>query len=244
MKLKFSKKWQVIPYEEIEPTLEQKEKEEEIKFQDILKSNTVDQDKYKKFNQKFKLFNDKKSNRDFNYKQQDKNMSEPDNEKFIDSKEKISTDFHKTDDYKKLEDKIDYLYNSNNNEFGKLYNNINTILSNIQMPNEDLYRMTSHSTRSKKRNRLNDEITDKLKALNKANKLLSKSNKSSNTSLEASLLRAPTKDRKKPSIQKSVKNTQMQELSSPSIPRWEGSSSIKETGFGNNTVIMSDEEYY
>ena len=233
MKLKFSKKWQVIPYEEIEPTLEQKEKEEEIKFQDILKSKTVDQDKYKKFNQKFKLFN---------YKQQDKNKSEPNNEKFIDSKDKISTDFHKTDDYKKLEDKIDYLYNSNNNEFGKLYNNINTILSNIQMPNEDLYRMTSHSTRSKKRNRLNDEITDKLKALNRTNKLLSKNNKSSNTSLEASLLRAPTKDRKKPSIQKSVKDPQVQEVTS--LPRWEGSSGIKETDLGNNTVYMSEEEYY
>ncbi len=235
MKLKFSKKWQVIPYEEIEPTVDQTEKEEEIKFQDILKSNTLDQDKYHKFNQKFKLFNDKKSNRDNIHKQQ--------HEKYIDQEKKTSTDLnYKPDDYKKLEDKIDYLYNSNNNEFGKLYNNINTILSNIQMPNEDLYRMTSHSTRSKKRNRLNDEITDKLKALNRTNKLLSKNNKSSNTSLEASLLRAPTKDRKKPSIQKSVKDPQVQEVTS--LPRWEGSSGIKETDLGNNTVYMSEEEYY
>ncbi len=110
------------------------------------------------------------------------------------------------------------------------------------MPNEDFYRMTSHSTRSKKRNRLNDEITDKLKALNRTNKLLSKNNKSSNTSLEASLLRAPTKDRKKPSIQKSVKDPQVQEVTS--LPRWEGSSGIKETDLGNNTVYMSEEEYY
>ena len=48
--------------------------------------------------------------------------------------------------------------NFNNNEFVKLYDNINTILSNIKTPIDDLYRMVSHSTRSKKRNRLDEEI--------------------------------------------------------------------------------------
>ena len=35
MKLKFSKKWQVIPYEEIEPTLEQKEKKKKLNCKTI-----------------------------------------------------------------------------------------------------------------------------------------------------------------------------------------------------------------
>lgn len=208
MKFKFLKKWQVIPYDEKETTTEQIENDEEIKLQNILKNNNLDQDKYQNFNQKFKEFYGKKSNIDNKQKKQIG---------ITELEEKNKTDLDtKIDHYETLEKKIDKISNSNNNEFVKLYDNINTILSNIKAPNDDLYRMVSHSTRSKKRNRLDEEFDQisKLKV-----KRLGTNDKTKNKSV----LKTPTKNKKKKTP-----------VVANSLLRWENSSGINQTGNHNN----------
>jgi len=209
MKFKFLKKWQVIPYDEKEATTEQIENGEEIKLQNILKNKNLAQDKYQNFNQKFKEFYDKKSNIDNKEKKQI-GITE------LEDKSKTDLDT-KPDHYETLEKKIDQMSNSNNNEFVKLYDNINTILSNIKTPNEDLYRMVSHSTRSKKRNRLDEEI-DQISRLKV--KRLGTNDKTKNKSV----LKTPTKNSKK-------KKTP---VVANSLLRWENSSGINQTGNHNN----------
>jgi len=62
--MKYSKKWKVVPYEQVTETIQQNDAHELEKLKQILENPTTsEEEKYNLYNSKFKSFLDKKSNR-------------------------------------------------------------------------------------------------------------------------------------------------------------------------------------
>lgn len=62
--MKYSKKWKVVPYEQVTETIQQNDANELEKLKQILENpSTSEEEKYNLYNSKFKSFLDKKSNR-------------------------------------------------------------------------------------------------------------------------------------------------------------------------------------